>query len=170
MNWLGKVFVVVILLMSMMFMLLALMVYANHKNWRAVIEGPNGLEKRLADARTESEQLKTQFLRREEELKAETEAQSRQVRKLEAERVGLVQQNTAIQAELDIKRADERQHIAMVNATQNINTSLAKEVEGLLAQIRTEEQARDDSFKKTLDATERLHQESGKYETAREMS
>jgi hypothetical protein len=170
MNWLGKVFVVVILLMSMLFMLLAMMVYATHKNWREVIEGPNGLDNRLKAARTENEQLKAQFLHREEELKAETEAQSRQVRKLEAERAGLVQQNSAIQAELDIKRQDERQHIAMVNATQDINTRLAKEVEGLRAQIRTEEQARDDSFKKTLEATEKLHQEAGKYETAEERS
>jgi hypothetical protein len=170
MNWLGKVFVVVILLMSMMFMLLALMVYATHKNWRAVIEGPNGLDNRLKAAQTENEALKSQFMKREEELKAETEAQSRQVRKLEAERVGLVQQNTAIQAELDIKRQDERQHIAMVNATQEINTRLANEVAGLRQQIRTEEQARDASFKTTLEATEKLHQESGKYEAAREMS
>ena len=35
MNWLGKVFVVLILLMSVIFMALSMAVYATHKNWTA---------------------------------------------------------------------------------------------------------------------------------------
>lgn len=170
MNWLGKVFVVLILIMSIVFMVLAMMVYATHKNWKDVIEGPNGLQKRLTDATTENEQLKAQYLRRDEVLKAEVEAVQQQVRKLETERVGLVERNTAIQAELDQKRQDERQHIAMVNSTQDINTALATEVTGLRQQIRTEEQSRDKLFGQTLEATEKVHQVSGQYEAAREMS
>ncbi len=170
MNWLGKVFVVLILLMSVVFMMLAMMVYATHTNWREVIEGPNGLNNRLQAANAENEQLKAQYLRRDEELKAEVEAEKQQVRKLETERVGLVERNTAIQAELDQKRQDERQHIAMVNSTQDINAGLATEVTGLRDQIRKEEQARNLQFGQTLQATEKLHQVSGQYETAREMS
>ena len=34
MNWLGKVFVVLILIMSLVFMGLAMAVYATHKNWK----------------------------------------------------------------------------------------------------------------------------------------
>jgi hypothetical protein len=170
MNWLGKVFVVLILLMSIVFMSLAMMVYATHKNWREVIEGPNGLEVRLNNAQTVNTQLKSDFMRRTEELQAETEAEKQQVRKLETERVGLVERNAAIQAELDQKRQDERQHIAMVNATQDINTKLATEVEGLRKQIRDKEQDRDKLFGQTLQATETLHQVSGQYESAREMS
>jgi hypothetical protein len=170
MNWLGKVFVVLILLMSIVFMVLAMMVYATHKNWREVIEGPNGLENRLKTAQATNQQLKSDLLRREEELKAEIEAEKQQVRKLETERVGLVERNAGIQAELDQKRQDERQHIAMVNSTQDINTKLATEVEGLRKQIREKEQDRDKLFGQTLDATEKLHQVSGQYESAREMS
>ena len=40
MNWLGKVFVVLILIMSLVFMGLAMAVYATHKNWKEIIEGP----------------------------------------------------------------------------------------------------------------------------------
>ena len=36
MNWLGKVFVVVILIMSLVFMGLSMAVYATHKNWKTV--------------------------------------------------------------------------------------------------------------------------------------
>ena len=110
MNWLGKVFVVLILLMSIVFMSLAMMVYATHKNWRDVIENPTtGLDVRLKNAQAENSQLKSELLRRTEELQAETEAEKQQVRKLETERVGLVERNAAIQAELDQKRQDERQ-------------------------------------------------------------
>ena len=42
MNWLGKVFVVLILIMSLLFMGLAMAVYATHRNWREVVEGPAG--------------------------------------------------------------------------------------------------------------------------------
>ncbi len=41
---------------------------------------------------------------------------------------------------------------------------------GLRKQIRKEEQTRDQLFGQTLEATEKLHQVSGQYETAREMS
>ena len=74
MNWLGKVFVVLILLMSIVFMSLAMMVYATHKNWREVIEGPNGLAVQLKNEQTENEQLKADYLRRDEELKPKGES------------------------------------------------------------------------------------------------
>ncbi len=68
MNWLGKVFVVLILIMSLMFMALAMVVYATHKNWREVIEGPNGLNNRLTAKNGKRTALKAQMLRRDEEL------------------------------------------------------------------------------------------------------
>ena len=41
MNWLGKVFVVVILIMSLVFMGLSMAVYATHKNWKQASESLN---------------------------------------------------------------------------------------------------------------------------------
>ena len=48
MNLLGKIFVVVITVMSVVFMTLALAVYATHKNWKDIVEGPNGLQQPAA--------------------------------------------------------------------------------------------------------------------------
>ena len=83
-----------------------MMVYATHKNWKEVIDGPNGLQERL-DRRKCRERAanKSEFMRRVEELKAEIEAEKQQVRKLETERVGLVERNAAIQTELDHEAA-----------------------------------------------------------------
>ena len=41
MNLLGKIFIVAIMIMSVVFMTLALMVYATHKNWKDVVERPH---------------------------------------------------------------------------------------------------------------------------------
>ena len=170
MNWLGKVFVVLILIMSVMFMAFAMAVYATHKNWREVIEGPNGLARQLQDAQQANEQLKSEHNRRVEDLTREKEGAEQQLAKLETERVALDDRNEQIQAELDQHKQQQREHIAAVASTQSLNEGLANEAGGLRQQIRTEQQARDAAFAKTLEATEAVHQLTGQYESARERS
>ena len=170
MNWLGKVFVVLILIMSLIFMGLAMAVYATHRNWREVVEGPNGLRRQLDEARQANEELKSEHNRRVEDLTREKEAAEQQLAKLETERVALADNNVRIQTELDQLRQQQREHIAAVAYTQSLNEGLTKEATGLRQQIRTEQQARDTAFAKTLEATEAVHQLTGQYETARERS
>jgi len=170
MNWLGKVFVVLILIMSLIFMGLAMAVYATHRNWREVVEGPNGLRRQLDEARQANEELKSEHNRRVEDLTREKEAAEQQLAKLETKRVALADNNVRIQTELDQLRQQQREHIAAVAYTQSLNEGLTKEATGLRQQIRTEQQARDTAFAKTLEATEAVHQLTGQYETARERS
>lgn len=165
MNWLGKVFVVLILLMSIVFMALSMAVYATHKNWKTVADS---LDKQLQTARAETEQLKTAHNRRVEELMALTEAAQQQVRKLESERVSLADRNVQIQTELDQLKQQQREQIASVSATQELNKGLTSEVTNLRQQIRTEQQARDSAVAATMTATEELHKVAGEYDTARE--
>jgi hypothetical protein len=73
-----------------------------------------------------------------------------------------------IQTELDQQKQQQREHIAAVASTQALNEGLANEAGGLRQQIRTEQQARDAAFAKTLEATEAVHQLTGRYETQRE--
>lgn len=173
MNWLGKVFVVLILIMSLVFMGLAMAVWATHTNWKEVIEGKSGapgLRERLTQAETENQNLKTQHNRRVEELTAEIEATELRLRELETERVALLGRNTEIQAERDQLRQEQRDATAAVAATQANNDRLAADATALREQIRSEQQARDASFKATLAATEELHQLRNEYETALERS
>lgn len=165
MNWLGKVFVVVILIMSLVFMGLALAVYATHKNWQQV---SLDLNKKLTDAKSENAKLQTEHNRRVEDLQREKTIAEQQNAKLDAERVLLAQNNAAIQAELDGLRQTQSGHIAAFDATQKINVGLAGEVTELRGRIRTTIQDRDSLFKKALDATEELHKAAGEYNTTRE--
>jgi hypothetical protein len=164
MNWLGKVFVVLILLMSVIFMALSMAVYATHKNWKAVADG---LQTQLETARSESESLKTAHNRKVEELNVETEAAEQQLRKLETERESLADRNVQIQTELDQLKQQQREQLASVSSTQELNKGLAAEVTGLRQQIRTEQQARDAAVNATLTATEELHDVKNRYEVAR---
>ncbi len=165
MNWLGKVFVVLILVMSLVFMGLSMAVYSTHKNWKDVADG---LQKKLDLQQAENTRLVSDHNRKVEELTAEKDAEKQQAVKLETERVSLVARNAQIQTELDQLKQDSREHVAAVASTQKINEGLATEVTGLRQDIRTNEQARDASFKTTLDATEKLHQVAGAFEAAQE--
>src|SRR5262245_21057722 len=167
MNWLGKVFVVVILIMSLVFMGLAMAVYATHKNWQQV---STDLNKKLADARTENTRLQAEHNRRVEELERENTAREQQAVKLEAERVSLADRLAQIQTERDTLVQSQRDHIAAVASTQKINEGLAGDVRNLRKDIKTAQQARDVTFKQALDATEQLHEAAGEYNLARERS
>jgi hypothetical protein len=170
MNWLGKVFVVLIMIMSLVFMGLAMAVYATHKNWREVVEGPTGLRSQLETERKANEDLKNQHNRLVGELTQEKESAEQQVAKLEAERVALAENNARLQTAHDQLNQQQRQHIAAVESTQELNEGLTKEATGLRQQIRDEQQARDAAFAKTLEATEAMHQLTGQYQNARQRS
>jgi myosin heavy subunit len=165
MNWLGKVFVVVIVILSLFFMGLAMAVYATHKNWQQV---SLDLNKKLTDAKTENSRLVTEHNRRVEELEKEKTSAEQQAAKLETERTSLVERNATIQTELDGLKQNQRDHIAAFNATQELNKGLTAEVTGLRQTVKTAQQARDTLFKTALDATEELHRAAGEYNTARE--
>jgi len=165
MNWLGKVFVVVILIMSLVFMGLALAVYATHKNWQQVSDN---LNKKLQTAIADKQKLETEHNRRVEDLEREKTIAEQQVAKLDSERVALTDRYAQAQTELEGLRQNQRDHIAAVASTQKINEGLAGEVTELRGRIRTTIEARDSLFKKALDATEELHKAAGEYNTTLE--
>jgi hypothetical protein len=167
MNLLGKIFVIVILIMSLVFMGLAMAVYATHKNWKQVSDKLNDS---LSKAKAENEQLVTAHNRETDELKRENTAQLQQAAKLEAERVALTDRLAQVQAERDNLVQNQRDHIAALASTQAINKGLGDEVTRLRDQIKTVQLARDNLFKKALDATEAVQQASGEYNRMRELN
>ena len=138
MNWLGKVFVVVILIMSLVFMGLAMAVYATHKNWKTVSENFEQASSR--NRKAERQALEPTHNRRVEDLEREKTTAKQQAAKLEAERVSLAERNAQIQTELDGLKQNQREHIAAVASTQKINQALAGEVAELRQKIRNEQQ------------------------------
>jgi hypothetical protein len=165
MNWLGKVFVVVILLMSVVFMSLSMAVYAMHKNWKTEAER---LSTSLTQLKAEKTALETAHNQRVQELEREATAATQRAVTLEQEKVDLDTSSKQLQTELDTLRQNQRDGIAAVASTQAINQTLAGEVGDLRGKIREEQQKRDSLFKQALDATEQLHQANGEYNATRE--
>src|SRR4249919_932676 len=163
MNWLGKVFVVVILIMSLVFMGLAMAVFATHKNWQQVSVD---LKAKLTAAQADNAKLQTEHNRKVEDLERNKAIAEQISAKAESERDSLDQRLKLIQAERDGLVQNQRDHIAAVASTQKINEGLAADVTELRTRIRTAIDARDKLFKSALDATEELHKVNGDYNAA----
>ena len=71
MNLVGKIFTVLIFVMSITFMTMAIMVYATHKNWRDVVVASKtvtGLKPQLDTVKKENDDLKSQKEKLEKDL------------------------------------------------------------------------------------------------------
>ncbi|NOY29799.1 MAG: hypothetical protein GXP28_06365 [Planctomycetes bacterium] len=159
MNLLGKFFIVSIAVAAIFMMAISMAVYTNHHNWRAEAEK---LTTQLSEATNKNEQLASSYRSLESQLSAEVEASQQEVRKLESERVALISQNTTIQTDLDQLRQQQRASTAAVASTQQNNEKLTAEVEVLRAEIRENQQARDEAVATTIRTTDESHQLLGK--------
>ena len=74
MTLLGKSFSVIIMLLSLVFMVLALAVNASHRNWRDVVLGSNGLKTQIETKATENQQLEASRQRIQANLDRESAA------------------------------------------------------------------------------------------------
>ena len=158
MNLLGKMFIVFIFLASFGLMVISMIVYATHKNWK---DEATTVQNSLSQERTKNQQLQARYEQLDSQLKAELEASQQEVRKLETERIKLDNEKASIQKDLDQLMKNRREATAMVASTQETNAGLMKEVTGLREDIRTTQQARDESFAATLKATTELHEKQG---------
>ncbi len=159
MNLLGKSITVGIAVASILMMAFSLAVYSTHRNWR---DDAQKLQTQLTEATNKNTQLESSRRSLESHLTAEVEASQQVVRKLESERVALIDQNTSIQSVLDQLRQQERTNTAAVASTQQNNEKLTAEVEALRAEIRENQQARDEAVAITIRSTDELHQAKGK--------
>ncbi|HMO83750.1 MAG TPA: hypothetical protein PKC18_02395 [Lacipirellulaceae bacterium] len=165
MTLLGKILTVCILVASLFLMFFGMTVYGLHRNWR---EDYLALNKRLQDAQADASAAVTKYENAAALLKAEYAASQQEVAKLETARLDLTAQLTDIQAQVDELRADRREAVAAVAATEENNKRLSEEVSTLRQTARDAQQARDRAFAQTLESTSELHFVAGALQTARE--
>ncbi len=167
MNLLGKVLTGVILITSLIVMVVAVMVYSTHRNFK---EDADKLTAQLNNAKQQNQQLESKLRSLESLLTGEVETAKQEVAKLESERIQLVAENTTFQSELDLLRQEQRTNTAAVVATQSNNESLTSEVDALRTAIQENQQARDEAVAVTIRATDELHQAQGTLTSLRERS
>jgi chromosome segregation ATPase len=164
MNVVGRIFTVLIFLMSVVFATFALAVYATQTNWKLAADNDKppevenkGLVQRLEKAKKESEELQGQKKKLEEQCKVEKERQDRALAALETENLRLVkdwaedeQKLVTLERQLDDDvLALQRQHERLVK--------LRAETDDLRRQIAAAKTDREAQFKRLVALTDELH-------------
>ncbi len=101
MNLVGKIFIVLIFVMSVLFMGFAVAIYASHKNWKTVVDAPEtGLKAQLEKEKSKSGQLASERDRLAEQRDAEELARRDVKSKLQTEKDILEEQRDSATKEL----------------------------------------------------------------------
>ncbi len=159
MNLLGKIFTGVILIASCMFLMLAVAVFAAHKNWKEVVTNPeNGLTSQLAAAKQVNIDLRAEMVRLKQALQIERAARVGALAALESKLVQVQQQLD--QKEIDL--ATRTSALSVANDTmqtmENTLVGLTNEVVVLRSEIRSAQQERDQIFNNVVSLTDDLNQ------------
>jgi small-conductance mechanosensitive channel len=165
MNLVGKIFIVLIFVMSLVFMSLSLMVYSTHKNWRDVVENPQkttdkdlGLKFQLDAVQNEKKQLEDEKTKLQADLDNEKATRRQALAKLETENEQLRHDNEQLTKDQEKVTADERQAVAALQATQDVAKGIRTQVEGLRKDAEAAREERDATMKKFVEQTDELHQ------------
>jgi hypothetical protein len=166
MNLVGKIFIVVLLVMGVVYMAFAMAVYATHKNWREAVfneqatpDKPLGLAKQLKDLQDKNRQLTDEKEKEKQKAEADRAAMTQAIAKLENE---LDTAKKAL-ARLDAQQAElekaKREAVAAMNSTQNNATNFQKELTGQRTNIEDARKDRDSNFKEVVRLSDALNQE-----------
>lgn len=177
MTLVGKIFTVLIFVMSCVFMSFAVAVYVTHKNWKQVVDNPSatvsaqnplGLTFRLADEQKKRKELQDQNIELEKKWNLERLARNQALAALQTQLIA-AQEDLAKQiAALNDLREDQRRGIVTIETNSNNTAQLTAEVEKLRAAIRKAEQERDEQFKKVVALTDEVQQRVGDLARLRE--
>ncbi len=155
MTLVGKIFTMLILVMSLVFMSFAIMVFATHTKWK---ENSEALKQKL----TQQEQLYTQAKNDHEKTKREMALEQASRRSALA---ALYTKLNAAQADLDSKTAQLIQKESQLNeaaaalkSNEDRLTALATELTDNRSKLKLAQQERDDIFLKVVEQTDKFNQ------------
>lgn len=165
MNLVGKIFVVLIFILSLVLMSLTLTVYMTHTNWRLIADNedvsggfPKGLKQQLAAANTENEELRVLNDDLKDQLDTELENKRKAITGLENELKVQKEELEKLQKEVDDSRDKIRTSIASVSAAQEQANQLSKENTTIREQIAQLILERDKEVKKNVELTDQLNE------------
>ncbi|MCL4207032.1 MAG: hypothetical protein KJ000_31500 [Pirellulaceae bacterium] len=163
MTLLGKIFTVLILIMSIVFMSFSVVVFATHKNWKMLVTNPTptetyglGLVHQLKreretnlNLRRELEDLKTQNA-------IEKAARRHAIGALETKLTSVQQSLTEKEGQLRTLQATESESAAALKIAVDTAEKLRVAVDGLRTEVRATQEARDAKFAEVVRLTDQL--------------
>ena len=171
MNLVGKIFIVLIFVMSILFMGFVVAVYSAHTNWRdRVINPDTGLEAQLKNVQLEVERLTNQMTKTEQELATEKEARKNQLGKLETEKESLARERDQLSDDYRTKNQQAREAIAAMDAAHASLAALRTEVDKLRADILAAHDVRDTAISTLIAKTDEANGLAIEMETLRKQA
>jgi hypothetical protein len=168
MDLIGKIFIVVILIMSIVFMSLSLMVYATHRNWRDLVENteasaakPLGLRQQLRTQKDTNAQLQQEMENLQRTLQLERAARQQALAVLETRSNRQEVELTAKTEELATLRRQHDQAVTTMELAQTNLAALKEEVDGLRKLVRQTQADRDSQLSQVITMRDRLNQLEG---------
>ena len=165
MNLIGKIFVVLILVMSVVFMAFAVAVYGTHQNWKTAAQATktklDNSQKMLQQAEEEKTKLET-------DIAQEAVAKRQALAKLETEKDELQKQRDELTKQRDELMVKDKAAVAALDTAQQNLAKLTTEVEGLRGNIRDTQADRDKNFDLVVKSTDQIHQAQGELKRLQE--
>lgn len=159
MNLVGKIFVVLIAVMCVVFMALSAMVFMSNANWREVVINPTtGLKKQLDDSKAANAALANEKSEQEKAIEALKAERRAAVAKLESELLETKNQRDTLEKEAAAQQKGEREAVAAMQTTQESLTSMRKDQDGLKGQADQALKLRNESWDAVVKTTDELHQ------------
>jgi hypothetical protein len=155
MSLIGKIFTMLILILSIVFMAFSMMVFATHKNWKAEA---GTLKTKLDAANTALKDAQASLERGKTDLAREQAARKSSLASLQVRATGAEQRLTAKEKELGDLTAAHSQATEAAKVAQDRLAVLEKETQGLRDLLREEQRKRDQMFLTVVDLTDKLNQ------------
>ena len=158
MNLVGKIFVVLILVASTVFMTLGLMIFATHQNWRAAIITPKtGYQDQLKAAYTDSAKLSSDIDKLNNLLTLEKAAHSQELAKAQTALAKAEEHKADLEDAVAKERHRADTDAKSLEVTQASLTALRKENGGLREDIRDANKKVDEQLKIATETEDKLH-------------
>jgi multidrug efflux pump subunit AcrA (membrane-fusion protein) len=162
MNLVGKIFVLLILVMSVVFMAFSVAVYATHRNWKDVITNPaTGLKKQLDEANARVKNLDAINTKLQQEVQTEEQARIQALNKLRSEYTEVKRRHDELSEQLARLTTEARQALEAAQVAQKMLDDKLKEIDTLRSDIQQAHEDRDTRFKEAVALTDKLHESQG---------
>lgn len=168
MTLLGKIFTVLIFVMSLVFMSFTVMTFATHKNWKEAVTAEGGLKDQISDLQLVNQDLEQQTRVKKEKIAEERAARQRAL-------AGLHSKYVNIQTLLDSERVKTGQlEASLTELAQNLTEAetraktLLAEVQQLQDEIKTARETREEHRQQAVALSDQHARLESKYREVEE--
>lgn len=167
MNLLGRIFIVLILVMSLLFLGFSVAVYATHKNWKAIVLRPReeakpgqpaGLKYQLEDERRKVTELQDQLKKLQQATQTEDQALRVRLGQLETDKTVVQKERDQLLNEQAGLKEGERRAVEAAQVAQETLAAKLAEIVELRKNLAEANEDRDTRFKEAVALTDKLHE------------